>query len=67
MFYDGVRAPGVLVVCQEDAYGDCAPGCFAYVCFSPPQSGARVEVDWTMPKALLAKDEVYRPISFTVK
>ncbi|MFO1077882.1 MAG: hypothetical protein U1E73_09175 [Planctomycetota bacterium] len=69
VFYDGIRAEGVLVSCQGngDADADTAPGCIAYACYEAPKPGAHVEVGWTIPKALLAKDEVYRPITFVVQ
>lgn len=60
--------PGVLVVLAgDDAGGESAEGCLAFVPLAPLPAGSEVEVQWELPAELLGKDETFPPIQFTVK
>ena len=61
----GLERPGVLVPLQ-DVEGLRAPGCFAFVPRAPLPAG-EVEVQWTLPKSMLKKNEVFPRVSFTAQ
>ncbi len=64
VYYDGVRAKGVVVPYQGDEPGDSANGCLAWVGLTPPAPGVQVEVDWRLPARMLGGDEVFEPAVF---
>lgn len=67
--YQGNRAAhGVLVAYQgEGPDDDSADGCVAFVPLEPFEAGAEIEVLWTLPAKLLAKDQVFPELKFLVQ
>jgi hypothetical protein len=64
---DGAAVRAVPLSVQGDGNtAVAAPGCFVAVPLDPLPPGKEVTVHWTVPKAVLAKDEVFAAVTFTV-
>jgi tetratricopeptide (TPR) repeat protein len=65
---EGAAVAGVGLCIQGDGTAAAAaPGCCLFVPLDPLPAGKDVTVAWTLPKGTLAKDEVFAPVTFTVK
>lgn len=67
VYAGGLRVEGVVVGWQgAGPDDDTAAGVIAFVPLAPLPAGSEIEIEWTLPKALLGEDEKFAPVRFTV-